>query len=50
VLKPGASGDGSQADRGATVLDEFGARGGEQCVAYARTGGRCHAHIFTNFA
>ena len=50
VRKAGTSGDGSQADRGATMLDEFRARGSQQSLAYLRAGGGCHAHILTYFS
>jgi hypothetical protein len=49
VRKAGASRDSPQADRGAAMLDEFVARGGEQCIAYPRAGGGCHANILTPF-
>jgi hypothetical protein len=49
VRKAGTSGDGSKADRGATMLDEFRARGSQQSLAYLRAGG-CHAHILTYFS
>jgi hypothetical protein len=47
VREAGASGDGAQADRGAIVLDELCARGGQQSLAYLGAGSRCHAHILT---
>jgi hypothetical protein len=50
VRKAGTSGDGSQADRGATMLDEFRARGSQQSLAYLRAGGGCHADILTYFS
>ncbi|HXO48913.1 MAG TPA: hypothetical protein VN897_16720 [Mycobacterium sp.] len=50
MRKAGTSGDGSQADRGATMLDEFRARGSQQSLAYLRAGGGCHAHILTYFS